>query len=198
MSDAGGDSLARLARAYTLAARAHAGQRRKGPGDVPYLNHPCDVAALVATLAEDPGPDAVIAAVLHDVVEDSPTTLAEIDAAFGPGVAALVDWVTDAPDLARLPMAERKAAQARHMAGAPPGAKAVKIADQTSNLRDLARSGAAWPAARCRAYVEGARRVVDACRGPHPRLEAAFDEAARLADAWAAGRATAPREETDA
>ena len=65
-----------LPQAYAFAARAHTGQFRKGVGQVPYINHPCAVAALVDKAGG--GEAAIVAAVLHDVVEDTPVTLAEI------------------------------------------------------------------------------------------------------------------------
>ena len=169
-----------LMRAADTAARAHAGQRRKG-GDVPYVTHVVGVARLVA---EDGWEASVVAAaLLHDVVEDSATSVAEIEAAFGEEVAALVAALTDAEDISALPRPERKRRQAAHIAGAPASARAIKIADQTSNLRDLARLPAGWAAGDAEAYIAGTAQVVDVCRDAAPGLAALYDAAAAQARA---------------
>ena len=181
-----GDTAARLlARAYAQAARAHAAQTRKGRRGVPYLNHVCEVADLVA--AAGARPEVVAAAVLHDVVEDSDTTPEEIADAYGPEVADLVVALTDPPEHAALPRPERKRAQAARIGAAPPAARRIKIADQTSNLRDIARDPSAWSPAAAAEYIAGAEAVAAACRGVDPVLEVAFDAAA-----LAARTATAP------
>src|SRR5688572_2066454 len=81
-------------RARGFAERAHAaiGQRRKYTGE-PYIVHPIAVAELVRSVPHTP--EMIAAALLHDVVEDTPVTLAQIEAEFGPVVADLVDWLTD-------------------------------------------------------------------------------------------------------
>ncbi|GGL69349.1 phosphohydrolase [Wenxinia marina] len=168
--------LRRITAAAHFAARIHADQRRRGASDVPYVNHVIEVAALVA----EAGGEAceVIAALLHDVVEDSDTTLDEIEESFGSDVARLVDGMTDSPEWEGLPRPERKRRQAEHMKTAPDGVRRIKIADQTSNVRDIVRLPEAWTDDDPAQYLEGAERVVDACRGAAPWLEAAFDAAA--------------------
>lgn len=168
-----------LTRAYNLAALAHTKQRYKGVDDIPYVNHVCAVAALVAEALEEDDPEAVAAAVLHDVVEDSDVTHVEIATQFGGRVASLVAELTDAPDWPQLTMPERKVKQAEKMAGATREARIIKIADQTSNIQGRAANTALWTRERNLDYLTGARRVVDACRGVAPGLEAVFDEAAK-------------------
>lgn len=167
--------LVRLAEAAHLAARAHADQSRKGTRGVPYVNHVLEVADLVAEAGCMP--EEVIAAVLHDVVEDSETTVEELRERFGAEVAELVAGMTDDPQWESLPRRRRKALQAAHMPKAPEGVRRIKIADQCSNLRDIAREPGAWSAARAAEYIEGAEEVVAACRGVSAALEAAFDAA---------------------
>ncbi len=72
MTDA--EIVRRLAEAYLFAAERHARQRRKGDAGEPYINHLAEVAALVAEATAGRDPDLVIAAVLHDTVEDTETT----------------------------------------------------------------------------------------------------------------------------
>ncbi len=165
-----------IIKAADLAARAHANQRRKGEGDIPYVNHCTAVARLVATVSNNEA--TLAAALLHDTVEDSDATLEQIADEFGPDVAAIVDAVTDADDITDLPLAERKAKQAEKMRTAPDGAKLVKIADQTSNLTDIVNIPPGWSVEKRTAYLEGATQVVAACRGASETLEQKFDEAA--------------------
>lgn len=162
-------------RALDFAARKHRDQRRKGASAEPYINHPAEVARLVAEATGGLPLVVVLAALLHDTLEDTETTLEELRHEFGPEVAALVAEVTDDK---RLLKAERKRLQVERAAGKSDGAKLIKIADKTSNLRSLLESPPVeWDARRKREYFEWARRVVDGCRGVNTRLEAAFDAA---------------------
>ena len=84
------DSVLRVREAYRMGARAHEGQTRKS-GE-PYITHPVAVAGILADLRLDA--EAVIAAILHDTIEDTPVKRADIAGAFGEEVAELVDGVT--------------------------------------------------------------------------------------------------------
>lgn len=171
-------TLARIADAYGFAAEAHAGQRRKGAAAEPYVNHVADVARRVAA-SEAVDATLLIDAILHDVAEDTDRSLGDIEARFGPEVAALVAEVTDDKSL---PKAERKRLQVAHAPGRSPAAKRLKLAGKASNVAALADSPPHfWDVARRREYLGWAREVVAGLRGADPLLEAAFDrEAARL------------------
>ncbi|SEA31939.1 HD domain-containing protein [Rubrimonas cliftonensis] len=184
--------LVRIADAYALAAHGHAGQTRKGPGDIPYINHPCDVAALVAR--HGGSPEAVLAAVLHDMVEDTDATVAGLAERFGAEVAGVVDELTDREGWEALPLAERKALQAAHIRGASASARLVKLADQTSNVADLAQMPAAKNRARNRVYLDGARAIAAACQGVSPGLEAEFEKASAALEAALEQTGSGPRQ----
>ncbi len=171
-----------LARAFAFAARRHVDQRRKGERAEPYLNHLAEVAELVAEASGGEDVVLVAAAILHDVVEDTPTSLEELDRLFGPEVAKLVAEVTDDTGLSS---AERKRRQLARAPKLSPRAKRIKIADKISNLRALRTSPPrGWDRARKAAYLSWSRAVVDGMRGTDARLERAFDEeAAALARA---------------
>src|SRR5260370_1358395 len=79
-----------LDRAYVYAMKAHGSQRRAS-GD-PYFSHPLEVAAILTDLKLDDA--TIVAALLHDTIEDTPTTRAEIDQLFGPDIGALVEGLT--------------------------------------------------------------------------------------------------------
>ena len=170
-----GEDVLKIARALDFAARKHAAQRRKGEAAEPYVNHVAEVARLVAEATGGRDADLVAAALLHDTIEDTETTRAELEAAFGADVAALVAEVTDDKSLEK---AERKRLQVEHAAHISAQAKLVKIADKISNLRSIRTSPpASWDAARRREYFDWAARVAAGCRGVSPDLERRFDEA---------------------
>ena len=166
-----------IADAYAFAAILHADQRIKADRPAPYVIHLCRVAALTAEETSDP--ETIAAAVLHDSVEDTPTSLNEIADRFGPRVAELVDWLTDDPQIEDLPTDLRKARQAEKIAEAPEAAKLIKAADQLDNIRGRLDAFAHWPVERHKLYLRGARRVVAACAGAAPILGPRFDVAAK-------------------
>jgi guanosine-3',5'-bis(diphosphate) 3'-pyrophosphohydrolase len=157
--------------ALLFAARAHRDQRRKGTGE-PYINHLIDVAALLASVGGVDDARVLCAAVLHDVIEDTHVTAAEVDAAFGPRVRELVEALTDDK---QLPKAERKRLQIEHMRGAAREVRLIKLADHCSNVASLP---ADWPQDRRREYLDWSERVARACAGTDPALE--HEHAARL------------------
>jgi (p)ppGpp synthase/HD superfamily hydrolase len=131
---------------------------------------------LVAEATNGEDIDLVVAAVLHDTVEDTETTFGELQEKFGERVAQLVAEVTDDKSLA---VPERKRLQIEHAAHASLGAQTIKLADKTSNLRALAHSPPAdWSGERRIEYLTWAREVVAGCRGANPWLEVEFDAAA--------------------
>lgn len=169
------DAVVALARAWDFAARRHVQQRRKGEAAEPYVNHLAEVAHLLAEATGGADPVLVIAGVLHDTIEDTATTRADLERIFGPEVAALVAEVTDDKTL---PKAERKRLQVVTAPHKSARAKMIKLADKTSNLRALAASPPlSWDLARRIEYFRWAAEVVAGCRGVNPRLEALFDEA---------------------
>lgn len=125
-----------VTRAYEVARARHAGQSRKS--GAPYIVHPVAVAEIVANLGLDT--TAIVAALLHDVVEDTEMTLAEVEAQFGPDVASITDGLTK---LDRIGFASREAAQAetiRKMVIAMARdirVLLVKLADRLHNMRTL-------------------------------------------------------------
>jgi len=127
---------ARYDAALALAARAHRDQLRKGT-DLPYITHPVHVSIIL--IRHGFGEDLAIAGLLHDVVEDTDTSLAMIAAEFGDEVARLVDAVTEtkAADGAALPWEQRKAEKLAHLQSAGPDVAALKAADAIHNLRSI-------------------------------------------------------------
>jgi len=169
--------LALLFRALAFAAHKHRDQKRKDAEASPYINHPIALAEVLAGEGGVTDIEVLAAALLHDTIEDTDTSLEELRAEFGERIAGMVAEVTD--DQA-LPKAERKRLQIEHAAGISDGAKLVKLADKICNLRDVAdRPPARWDLQRRQEYFEWARQVIDRLRGAPGdsmrRLEAAFD-----------------------
>jgi guanosine-3',5'-bis(diphosphate) 3'-pyrophosphohydrolase len=161
--------------ALSFAADKHRHQRRKDKDGSPYINHPIDLANILVNEAGVKDPFVIVAAILHDTVEDTDTTPDELLRTFGPEVSAIVAEVTDDKSL---PKEERKRLQVEHAPHASFRAQQVKLADKISNLRDLAaRPPATWDLERRRAYFDWSKQVVDGVRGRHRALEALFDDA---------------------
>jgi len=166
------DPIARILSAATFAAERHRDQRRKGKDASPYINHPLALAHLLAASGER-DPTLLMAALLHDTVEDTATSFEDIERSFGRDVADIVREVTDDKSLHK---AERKRLQIEHAAHLSRRAKLVKLADKICNLHDLGVSPPAdWSVQRKREYFDWAKAVVDPMRGVHPGLEALFD-----------------------
>jgi (p)ppGpp synthase/HD superfamily hydrolase len=168
--------LISVMRAADAAARWHVHQRRKGSAQEPYINHLVEVANLVAAATNGTEPNAVIAALLHDAVEDQGVTAEMIASEFGNQVADIVIEVTDDKSL---PKAERKRKQIENAPKKSREAKLIKLADKISNVRAVTISPAiGWPVQRRLEYIEWAKQVVAGMRGTSPWLEQQFDEAA--------------------
>jgi len=159
-------------RAAAFAAEKHRHQRRKDEEASPYINHPVQVAhILVQENVEDP--EVLAAALLHDTIEDTNTSLEELEIVFGYEIAVIVNECTDNKKLNKL---ERKQAQIDHAAHISHKAKLVKLADKIANVNDINDAPpAGWSLERKREYFDWAKKVVDQMRGAHPALEARFD-----------------------
>ena len=128
-----------LDRAIVFAVRAHAGTERRGKG-FPYIVHPMEAVEIVATMTKDQ--ELLAAAVLHDTVEDTDTTVEQIRTEFGDRIASLVasesDIVVDGVNEEDSWHARKQAAIDR-LARASHDAKMVALGDKLSNMRAIAR-----------------------------------------------------------
>ncbi len=127
-----------LDRAILFAVKAHADTERKGKG-FPYIVHPLEAMAIVATMTSDQ--ELLAAAVLHDTIEDTDTTMEKLCAEFGPRVAKLVETETDqhfSADKA-LTWHQRKQESLNRLASASRDAMIVALGDKLSNMRGIAQ-----------------------------------------------------------
>jgi (p)ppGpp synthase/HD superfamily hydrolase len=129
-------SMTIVDRALVFATTAHAsiGQVRKYSGE-PYIVHPIEVMMLVRGVEHDE--TMLAAALLHDVVEDTPVTLEDVTCEFGASVASHVFWLTDASRPEDGNRAARKAIDRAHIAMASAAAQTIKLADLISNSRSI-------------------------------------------------------------
>jgi (p)ppGpp synthase/HD superfamily hydrolase len=162
-SEVGMSELVRRADAF--AARAHGAidQRRKYTGE-PYIAHPRAVAALVREAAQ--GDETIAAALLHDVVEDTPVTLSDVRAEFGGYVAQLVDELTDRASRAIGNRAARKRWEAGRLAKASAPAKTVKVADLIDNAASIVRHDPGF----AKVYLAEMQQLLGVLEGADRRL----------------------------
>ena len=166
--------------AALFAAQKHAGQKRKGQAAEPYINHLIEVAQLVSMAVQEPDTSLVMAALLHDTIEDTSVTATELVERFGQDVADLVVELTDDKSL---PKAERKRLQIEHAPKMSVRAQTIKLADKISNLRSILISPPSdWDYERKRQYFEWGKSVVDALSRPNPSLKAEFEKTYRRFD----------------
>jgi guanosine-3',5'-bis(diphosphate) 3'-pyrophosphohydrolase len=164
--------------ALAFAAAKHRNQRRKDADASPYINHPIELARVLSAEGGVLERVPLLAALLHDTIEDTETTEAELAAHFGPQVAVVVMEVTDDKSL---PKPRRKDLQVEHAPHVSREAQLVKLADKICNLRDVAfNPPSQWSLERRREYFDWGARVIDGVRGVHPKLEAIFDSAYAL------------------
>ena len=168
------NELARLLEAVSFSASRHSAQRRKGSDSSPYVNHPIEVANELAGVGGVDDVAVLIAAVLHDTVEDTGTRPEELGRLFGADVRRLVEEVSDDTSLSK---AERKRLQVARAASLSRGAKLIKLGDKICNVREVMLDPPAeWSCVRKREYLEWAAAVVAGCRGTSESLERKFDE----------------------
>lgn len=161
-------------KAASFAAHKHKNQRRKDAAASPYINHPLTLANILSIEGEVDDTAVLVAALLHDTIEDTETDYEELRGQFGTKVAEIVAEVTDTKWLQKN---SRKRLQISKAARSSNGAKLVKLADKISNLRDIIASPpSGWSLDRKREYFDWAKQVVDQVRGANAKLERRFDK----------------------
>lgn len=159
-------------KAAVYSAEMHKYQRRKGFNQVPYINHPLKVAELLSEYGESEE-DLLIAAILHDVIEDTDATAEEIVNLFGQNICNIILEVTDDKEL---PYSIRKELQIKHAPGLSVSAKKLKIADKICNIIDIVSYPLDWSTERKLSYLEWAEQVVNGCAGVNQELETYFSQ----------------------
>ncbi len=177
----------RFIEACRFAALKHAHMRRKAANRtvIPYVTHTLEAAQILAEcgVADE---DVLIAAVLHDSLEDTDAKEEDLRFKYGDRVLSIVKEVTDDPSM---PRDAQKRAQVSSAPAKSYAAKLVKAADKTSNMRDLVRCPPGWSADRIREYALHGREVVAALNSKGelpPQLAALFWQASQDVLDWVA------------
>ena len=173
------EKLRVIFKALEFAANKHRRQKRKGAMGIPYINHPIEVCNFLLKYSSEPTLELIVAAVLHDTVEDTRTTPEEIEEQFGTQVMKLVMEVSDDKHLSS---AKRKRLQIEKARFLSPGARALKIADKTCNVLDVLHTRIQWTRKQKIYYINWAISVVDQFRESHPHLIREFDLAVNEAE----------------
>jgi guanosine-3',5'-bis(diphosphate) 3'-pyrophosphohydrolase len=163
-----------LLTAINFSADRHRPQRRKDTLKSPYINHPIEVAELLWRVGGIRDQAVLIAAVLHDTIEDTETSPEEIRSLFGEDVLGIVLECTDDKSL---PYLDRKRLQIETAPYKSEKAKLVKLADKICNIHDLNQSPPRWwPKIQKQEYLLWSEKVVAGLRGVNQALEAHYDQ----------------------
>ena len=159
--------------ALKFSADKHRKQRRKD-GETPYINHPIQVTELLWRVGGIHDITILVAALLHDVIEDTQTSPDEIREKFGQEVLSIVLEVSD--DKSQ-PKAERKQHQIEEAPHLSTQATQIKLADKISNIYSITHVPPVdWSIERKKQYLDWGEKVVQGMQGTNPALKALFDE----------------------
>lgn len=172
MNQSPADLLPDLFDALAFAAVKHQYLRRGGYDRLPYINHLIKVTETLIRIGGERERDLLLAAILHDIIEDTEVTRDELAERYGPRVVEIVMELTD--DMS-LPQDRRKALQLEGAARLSTEARKIRIADKGSNIGDIFSYPLGWTPDKKMAYVEQAEAVVNEIRGTSPTLESWFD-----------------------
>lgn len=166
--------IALLLQAFDFAAAKHQHQRRKNEWASPYINHLIGTAEVLWNIGKIYDIPTIVAAILHDTLEDTDTSPDELQDVFGEHICSIVQEVSDDKTL---PKETRKELQIVNAGKSSLEARHIKLADKICNVLDIADAPpSGWTLERRKEYVNWAKKVIDALRGTHVGLEARFDQ----------------------
>lgn len=167
-------SLDVIIEALVFSSERHRLQLRKGIKKTPYIVHPIAVVHALLTIGNVYEQDVLVAAILHDTVEDTKTTFEEIQERYG---ALVADFVREVTDDKSLPWRERKRLQVVHSPMKTPGAALIKLADKLCNLKDLLNEPPGnWTNERIDLYFNWSQDVVNNLPQVNSALKNKIDE----------------------
>lgn len=168
------EAIGSILKAIRFSAEKHNDQRRKDSRSSPYINHPIQVAETLWTVGGVRDEALLVAAILHDTIEDTDTTPEEIRSQFGDEVLGLVLEVTDDKSL---PKEVRKQLQIETAIRKSPKAKLLKLADKLCNIHDVTVFPPKdWSLRRKQEYLLWSEKVVKGLRGSNHALETRYDQ----------------------
>lgn len=162
--------------AIEFSATKHEGQFRKDKNKTPYIIHPMGVSFSLFREGDIRDLDTLIAALLHDTLEDTDTSFDEIKKRFGEKVAEPVRELTNDPNLTT---EENKQRQVDHAPFLSPTAKLVKLSDRLYNVRDLNVPPPSWDHEKVASYLNWGKKLLAALKGTNEKMEKALEEEIR-------------------
>jgi guanosine-3',5'-bis(diphosphate) 3'-pyrophosphohydrolase len=168
------DDISLMLKALKFAAHKHRHQRRKNGLASPYINHLIAVSEILWEIGEVRDLNTMVAAMLHDTIEDTDTPPEELERIFGEKICSIVNEVTDDKSL---PKQVRKRLQVEHAGNASLEARHVKLADKIANVQDIMDAPPVnWSLKRRWEYIDWAEEVINEMRGSNEKLEQYFDD----------------------
>ena len=165
------DQDAKLELAIIYAAEKHHGQIRKDSAKTPYIIHPLQVCSKLWDIGKVRNANILMAALLHDTLEDTDATAEEIQKKFGSRVCSTVQEVTNDPNL---DSEQNKHNQIDHVPGMSQDARLVKLADRLANIIDLRSPPPSWSPEKTEGYFEWGQKLLAALKGTNAPLEEAL------------------------
>ena len=163
-----------ILKAAHFAAHKHRDQRRKDKEVSPYINHPISVANIISEIGNIEDPEVLAAALLHDTIEDTETTVEELIDNFGERICSLVQEVTDDKTLPKLERKQRQIDHAKEISG---DAAIIKLGDKIANITDITNTPPTdWDSNRRLEYFEWAEKVINNCPRVNTSLEKYFKD----------------------
>ena len=159
--------------AIEFSAAKHEGQFRKDKNKTPYIIHPMGVSYSLFREGDVRDLDTLIAALLHDTLEDTDATYEEISKIFGEKVASTVSELTNDPNLTT---DENKQRQVDHAPFLSPAAKLVKLSDRLYNVRDLNVPPPSWDHEKVASYLNWGKKLLAALKGTNEKMEKALED----------------------
>jgi guanosine-3',5'-bis(diphosphate) 3'-pyrophosphohydrolase len=159
-------------KALVFATEKHKNHTRADKAKSPYIVHPIAVRHILSEVGGVEDVEVLAAALLHDTLEDTPTTREELIENFGQRVCSMVEEVSDDKTL---PKQTRKDIQIEHAPQLSEGAVLIKLGDKISNVTDIAHTPPTnWNRSRCLEYLDWAEEVILNCRKVNTALENHF------------------------
>jgi guanosine-3',5'-bis(diphosphate) 3'-pyrophosphohydrolase len=167
------DHLKSILKGIQFGAECHQGQNRRDEACTPYIIHPIRVANYLCSLGDVQDHEVIIAALLHDTIEDTDATFDEICGLFGQGVANYVKETTDDRTLSKQ---ERKRLQIHNAPHKSIGAAQIKLADKLDNLYDCLYNPPVQTAEVIDQYFIWAKLVVEALPKTNAQIKLAIED----------------------
>ena len=161
-----------IEKAKSFAIKAHKNHTESDKYKTPYIFHLQRVSALVALSGGSE--EEIASAWLHDTIEDTGTTVEDIEREFGANIAGIVNGLTDLPEWDALSVSDKKVAQAERISKESESVRRVKLADQISG-GELDARNELIPIEKRREKLKGVKKVAEACSGVSKELDTLFD-----------------------